>query len=249
VKNILAKAQLNVVKEFTPANTLLAFDFDGTLASINQDPRAAQLRASTRRALAAVAARYPTVVISGRARADVLARLETVPLRAVIGNHGLEPSPDAQKYRDAVKTWLPRLRAALDGREGVEIENKLYSLSIHYRHAKQRGAALDAILEAVAALNGEARVIAGKLVVNLLPTGAPDKGSALCALRRTLQTERMIYVGDDSTDEDAFKLRDSEQLLGIRIGRSANTQAAYYLTKQTDIDRFLENLLELPNVA
>jgi trehalose 6-phosphate phosphatase len=249
VKNILAKSQLDVVRGFTPGNTLLALDFDGTLASITRDPRAAQLRATTRRILAAVAERYPTVVISGRARADVLARLESVPLRAVIGNHGLEPSPEAQSYRAAVKTWLPRLRQSLDGREGVEIENKLYSLSIHYRRARLKRAALGAIREAVSALNGEAESIAGKLVINLLPRGAPHKGSALAALRRTFQTERMIYVGDDSSDEDAFKLQDSEQLLGIRVGRTTRTHAAYYLTKQTDIDRFLESLLQLQDVA
>jgi trehalose 6-phosphate phosphatase len=245
VKNILAKDQLAVVKRFALPNTLIAFDFDGTLAGITKDPRAAQLRATTRRTLAAVAARYPTVVISGRARADVLARLETVPLRAVVGNHGLEPSPDAPRYRTVVKAWLPLLREQLDGIQGVEIENKLYSLSIHYRRAKHKGQALAAIRQAVLALHGSARSIEGKLVINLLPADAPDKASALASLQASLKTDRTIYVGDDVTDEDAFKLLGAEQLLGIRVGRAANTQAPYYLTKQTDVDGFLKSLLAL----
>jgi trehalose 6-phosphate phosphatase len=185
------------------------------------------------------------VVISGRARADVLARLESVPLRAVIGNHGLEPSPDAPRYRTVVKAWLPVLREQLEALPGIEIENKLYSLSIHYRRAKQKSAALAAIRKAVTALEGSARAVEGDMVVNLLPSDAPDKGSALSSLQSSLQTERTIYVGDDGTDEDAFKLSGPEQLLGIRVGRSANTQAPYYLTKQTDVDGFLKSLLEL----
>jgi trehalose 6-phosphate phosphatase len=187
-------------------------------------------------------------VISGRARADVLARLESIPVRAVVGNHGLEPSADAQRYRTTVRGWLPLLREKLESRPGVEIENKLYSLSIHYRRAKLKSATLGAIRGAISALNGEARSIPGKQVINLLPTGAPDKGATLSALRDSVQAARTIYIGDDATDEDAFR-HASERLLGIKVGRSNQTHADYYLAKQTDVDRFLENLLELSDVA
>jgi trehalose 6-phosphate phosphatase len=247
VKNILVEAQLPVLQRCGAANTLLAFDFDGTLAPLDKDPRAAQLRAGTRRALAAVAERYPTVVISGRARADVLARLGGVATRAVIGNHGLEPSPDAQRYSAMLKTWLPTLRKELDERQGVEIENKLYSLSIHYREAKAKSAALAAIRGAVSALGSEATAIERKWVVDVLPAGAPHRGSALSALRRSLQAESALYVGEDAADDQAFTPRadePDEPLLEVHVGRGGHSKANYYLAAQSDIDRLLKSLLD-----
>jgi trehalose 6-phosphate phosphatase len=244
VKNILAKAQLATLTQFANDNTLLALNFDGTLAPLVKDPRAARVREATRRSLARVAERYPTVVISGRARADALARLERVPLRAIVGNHGLEPSPDAQRYHGMVNTWLPQLREQLEQLAGVEIENKLYSVTIHYRRAKSRAAALRAIRAAAGTLK-DARVVFEQEAVNLLPADAPNKGSTLCALRKQLATERAIYLGDDTTDEDAFTSDAPSRLLGIRVGRSNRSKAPFYLAKQADVDRFLKCLLLL----
>ena len=245
MKNILAKAQKPTLKRFASSETLLALDFDGTLASSSKEPRSAQLRAATRRVLAAVAARYPTVVISGRTRADVLARLEGVPLRAVIGNHGLEPSPEAQSYRAIVKGWLPTLRAQIESEQGVEIENKLYSLTIHYRRSKAKRRALTAIRRAVAALGDGARTIECKQAVNVLPAGAPNKTDALLAQQDSLATKTAIYLGDDIADDPVLGSGDPSKLLSVHVGRAANTNAGYYLPKQTDVDRFLASLLEL----
>lgn len=245
MKNILAKAQKPTLKRFASGNTLLVLDFDGTLAALTKEPRSAQLRAATRRMLAAVAARYPTVVISGRARADVLARLEGVPLRAVIGNHGLEPSPEAQNYRALVKSWLPLLRTELEAQQGVEIENKLYSLSIHYRRSKAKRLALNAIARAVASLGSGARSLNGKQVVNVLPAGAPNKIEALIAQQQSLSARHAIYIGGDVTEDVAFSADNASQLLGVHVGRAANTNNNYYLPKQTDVDRLLASLLEL----
>jgi trehalose 6-phosphate phosphatase len=141
VKNILAKGERSKLEGFVTKQTLLAFDFDGTLAPIVKDPRAAQLRKRTLRLLTKLAERYPTAVISGRPRADVLARLNGARVQEVIGNHGLEPSPDAPSYHAIVKRWLPNLRESLQDMQGVEIENKLYSLSIHYRLRRARSRA------------------------------------------------------------------------------------------------------------
>ena len=245
MKNILAKAQKPTLKRFANSETLIALDFDGTLTASSKEPRSAQLRAATRRMLAAVAARYPTVVISGRARADVLARLEGVPLRAVIGNHGLEPSPEAQSYRATVKSWLPNLRAQLESEQGIEIENKLYSLSIHYRRSKAKRRALSAIRRAIAELGDAARALEGKQVVNLLPAEAPNKTEALLAQQDSLSTKAAIYLGDDIAGDPVFGSGDPSKLLSVHVGRAANTNAGYYLPKQTDVDRFLASLLEL----
>lgn len=245
MKNILAKRELNRLSQFVSPNTLIAFNFDGALAPLSRDPRVAQLRKSTLRLLNQLATKYPTAVISGRPRADVLARLNGAPVRAVVGNHGLEPSPDAPRYHDMVRGWLPRLRTTLTEQQGVEIENKLYSLSIHYRRARSKTAAHAAISAAIAELGPQARVVPGKLVLNLLPAEAPSKGTALLGLRSTLQAPHALFVGDDLSDEAVFATEQpDDNLIGVRVGRTSHSSASHYLSTQADIDQLLKRLLE-----
>jgi trehalose 6-phosphate phosphatase len=243
VKNILGKRELSKLGEFVTPDTLVAFDFDGTLAPLSRDPRAAQLRKSTARLLARVAQRYPTAVISGRARGDLLARLSGANVRAVVGNYGIEPSPEAPRYHALVKEWMPVLREALQDLQGIELENKLYSLTIHYRRSRAKTRARAIIDQAVAKLK-DAQVIEGRLLVNVLPANAPNKGSTLIDLRTSLNAEHAVFVGDDQSAEDVFT-NQQEHVLGIRVGRASNSNASHYLAKQADIDALLKRLLEL----
>jgi trehalose 6-phosphate phosphatase len=245
VKNILAQGEVEALDRFVTRGTLLAFEYDGALAPISKDPRAAQVRKRTLRLLAEVAQHYPTAVISGRTRAELLARLNGAPVRAVIGNHGLEPSPDAPSYHALVRQWLPVLRDSLDGQQGIELENKLYSLSIHYRHARAKSVARSLIEAAITKLGNTAAANDGKQVVNIVPANAPDKGSALLALRRSMSADNAVFVGDEVTAENVFRGDDASRVLGIRIGRSASSGASHYVAKQSDIDRLLQHLLEL----
>lgn len=222
----------------------MAFDFDGTLAPIVAEPRRARMRARTRRLLKAVAQRYPCVVISGRSRADVSSLIARVPIWHVSGNHGLEPWGEDAAYVARIRDWLVRLRGALEGVEGVVIENKRFSLSIHYRNARAKRSARAAIKAAVGRLRG-ARVIGGHEVVNVVPRGAPHKGVALERSRRLLVCDTAIYVGDDETDEDVFAAARLDRLLGIRIGSNEPSRARYRLKDQREIDAFLQALLAL----
>ena len=243
MKNILGKRELSKLGEFVTPDTLVAFDFDGTLAPLSRDPRAAQLRKSTARLLGRVAERYPTAVISGRPRADVLARLSGAKVRVVVGNYGIEPSPEAPRYHALVKKWMPILRDALQDLQGVELENKLYSLTIHYRRSRAKTRARAIIDQAVAKLD-DARAIEGRLLINILPSTAPNKSSTLINLRTALNAEHAVYVGDDQSAEEVFKAQ-KESLLGIRVGRATGSNASHYLAKQADIDSLLKRLLEL----
>jgi hypothetical protein len=69
--HILAKRHVSRLSEFASSNVILAFDYDGTLAPLAPDPEFAPMRSKTGRLLRAVAQRYPSVVIPGRARADL----------------------------------------------------------------------------------------------------------------------------------------------------------------------------------
>jgi trehalose 6-phosphate phosphatase len=242
MRTILAADNREILRQYAASRVLVAFDYDGTLAPIVDDPTCAPMRSVTRTLLNKLCLRYPCAVISGRGRGDVSAYLGSLPIFAVVGNHGMEPGADLGRARRLVRRWRAHLSARLADYSGVLVEDKELSLSIHYRAAPRKRRSLAAIHDAIAGLPS-ARIIAGKYVVNLLPEGAAHKGLALQRLRRRAHCDTAIYVGDDQTDEDVFGHPSPWPLLGIRVGRSRTTGAAYYIRDQEQIDVLLRVLL------
>lgn len=243
LQDALSQAGKALVREHMQWRPVLAFDFDGTLAPIVTDPDRAALPASTMERLERLAARIPCVVVSGRARSDVLSRLGGLPIAEVVGNHGSEPWLDTETLREPIRQWLPVFHQHLGHLPGVFIEDKGCSLSIHYRHAKD-GAQAVATTHDVARQLGVDRIIPGKCVLNLLPAGAMHKGAGLCRAMETLQKTRALYVGDDDTDEDVFRLAPRPTVLGIRIEYSEHTLADLFLDGQPEIDKLLDLLCQ-----
>jgi trehalose 6-phosphate phosphatase len=247
MKHILNAASREVVAEVCDSKVLLGFDFDGTLAPITHAPEDAQMGLITGELLAQVAALYPSIVISGRSRSDVRARLGDASVWEVVGNHGAEPWPGdrglERSVLDVVDGWFCTLADLARRAPGVEVEYKRYSISIHYRRARFKAVARSAIENAAAELSG-ARVIRGKQVVNLVPIGVPHKGEALERSRRSLGCDAVLYVGDDETDEDVFAHADPARMVSIRVGRRWTSRAVYHLKKQSEIDALLELLIE-----
>jgi trehalose 6-phosphate phosphatase len=244
VRNIFSRANRDVIRQFARSRVLLAFDYDGTLAPIVREPTQAVMRASTRALLEDTARFYPCVVISGRAQQDALGRLKGVSTLEVFGNHGVEPWQVSDRFRQEVRRWRPVVERHVLGLPGVHIEDKLFSIAIHFRQSRQKRRARTAIRRATALL-GDVRVIPGKQVINVLPQGAPHKGMALEKARARLGCDTALYVGDDETDEDVFGLDQPGQLLTIRVGRKKTSAAAYYIPSQRDIDVLLRTLLHL----
>lgn len=243
MRYLLAEGNHAALKRFAVPGTLVALDFDGTLAPIVRDRDRAALRPSTRKLLAELAVRYPCMILSGRARSDLRERLCGTGINAVIGNHGIEPWSASATLENTVRRWLPLLRDKLGHLRGVDIENKRFSVAVHYRHAENSEQARRAIAATAETLD-KVRLIGGKQVVNILPARAPHKGTALERHLTRSRCQRAIYVGDDDTDEDAFALADRRQILGVRIGRNRDSLAEYYLRRQPEIDRFIRLLLE-----
>jgi trehalose 6-phosphate phosphatase len=246
--DILALRNQPVLERYASTNLLVAFDYDGTLAPIVSTPDRAHMRPLTRRLLKRVATRYPCVVISGRSRDDLVQRLRDIPVVHVSGNHGLEPWAEEPRYIRQVQRWVQQLSPQLAPHRGIVIENKTYSISIHYRAARNKLQALRVIDCAIRALRGVRR-LGGRLVVNLLPAGAPTKGIALERARRLLVCDAALYVGDDETDEDVFGVINSNRLLSIRVGADARSRAKYCLKHQGEIDRLLRRLAALRSHA
>lgn len=225
------------------SNALLAFDFDGTLAPIVEDRDAARMPASTESLLECLTTLFPCAVISGRARDDVAARLGRARVHHVIGNHGLEPGTDLEVLRAVVLRARRTLERAIQGWPGVEIEDKAFSLAVHYRHAPLAEQARDHVHAAIATLGAGVRLVPGKLVANVIPAYGPNKADALARVRLFERADAALYVGDDATDEDVFARSAADRVLGVRVGRAAASAAEYLLERQSDIDRLLEILV------
>ncbi len=242
MKPILADEHIQELRRWSRSRVLVAFDFDGTLAPIVAEPNAAKMRSGTAALVAAVAAVYPCAVISGRHRLDVAQRLPGSREVVVVGNHGFGFVPGGEDSHSRVVRWRRRLQIALAGLEGVQVEDKICGLAIHYRRATNKRAARVAILAVARRLRG-ARLLPGKQVIDVLPDAPINKAVALDWLCQQNGYDRAVYVGDDRTDEDVFSLT-SRRLLSIRVGRRIGSAARFYIPDQRAIDRLLRALIE-----
>ena len=225
---------------------MCAFDFDGTLSPIVQHPDQAGMRARTRNLLGRLAALYPCVIVSGRARADVLGKLGGANVARVIGNHGAETEAATRTSRRRVERWKTALERQLGSLPGLWMEDKGISLAVHYRQSPRKAEARRLVLAAARKLP-DVRVFGGKQVVNLVPISAPHKGDALAAERDRLGCNWVLYVGDDENDEDAFAL--DGNIVSVRVGRKQRSHASYYLRTQSEIDDLIALLVRLHKPA
>lgn len=238
---LLSRASRALLRQLAQEQLLCAFDFDGTLSPIADHPERAVLRVRTRNLLRRLAALYPCAIISGRARADVLDKLRGLNVARVIGNHGAETEA-ARKPHRRVEQWKAVLQLELARIQGVWVEDKGFSLAVHYRQSSQKIEARRRILAAACKLK-HARVFGGKQVVNIVMDQAPHKGDALSAERDRLGCNWVLYVGDDDNDEYAFALRGN--IIPVRIGWKHRSHARYYLRTQAEIDELIARLVAL----
>lgn len=246
MKRLMTDEGLKVLEAFCLTHTLFAFDYDGTLAPICDHPDNAEMRESTRTLLKKLTQYVPVAVISGRKRSDVEQFLPA-GIDFIIGNHGVEGLPSGTDTIDTAKNaclqWKSALKKDLINSDDVWLEDKTYSLSLHYRKATDKKKARTQLLEAVSSLTPPPRIVLGKFCINIMPAGAPHKGVALLELMLKSGTRCAVYLGDDDNDEDVFSLSE-ENLLTIRIENSINSGALYCLNTQLEIDDFLVKVLE-----
>ncbi len=245
---LMDRVGLAALRSFIDAGTLLAFDLDGTLAPIVADPSGIAIPASVREKMSCLCAMTKVAILTGRGREDACSFLGFQP-SMVVGNHGAEGLPGwaerEREFRDLCAGWKQQLQPYLAGASsGIVLEDKGFSLSLHYRNASCRDGAFTAIMEAIGALVPAPERISGKFVENVVPRGAPRKGHALLEIMRQLGTPRALFVGDDATDEDVFRLRYAG-IFGVRVGADSPTAAGYYLNDQGEIDRLLREVIDI----
>jgi trehalose 6-phosphate phosphatase len=203
---------------------LAAFDFDGTLAPIVDDPDSARAQHGAAAALAELARRLGKVaIITGRpAKVAVeYGRLAGVEGIVVLGQYGRErwengtlDSPEAPPGVAEARVKLPKLIESAP--EGVAIEDKGHALAVHTRRAAEPEVALERLRSLVAALAERTGLTMepGRFVLELRPPGM-DKGAALRALVAELGSTAVLYAGDDLGDLAAFDAVDALRAEGV----------------------------------
>lgn len=240
----------------------LFLDYDGTLSPIVRDPGKAVLSLRMRGRLEALskAGRCRIAVISGRALEDIRRRVGIAGI-TYGGNHGLEVEgpegkfryPVPEKARRALDDVRGKLEKALSTIPGTFLEEKGMTLTVHLRKVK-RGELLiaaHAVSEATRSYRmcGEIVVRPGKEAFEIRPSVEWDKGKTVLWLleKSTVaggEPPWPLCVGDDRTDEDAFRvIRDRG--LTVFVGAPRQTKARYYLRNVGEVAAFLGRLARI----
>lgn len=240
---------------------VLLLDFDGTLAPIVERPELAALPGPTRAALERLLA-HPGVdvaIVSGRALADVreLARLPGI---AYAGNHGMEIDGaglrrvhlEAAAARPHLETLVATLGPELAAVRGALLEDKGLTLTVHHRlvERSQVPRVRHLVLAAAAPLPG-LRVTEGKEVLEVRPAVEWDKGRAVEFLLDSLDPPPgapVIYLGDDTTDEDAFRAvrgwREGGESVLVAESQPSDTAAASLARDPAEVGVLLARIAE-----
>jgi alpha,alpha-trehalose-phosphate synthase [UDP-forming]/trehalose-phosphatase len=227
-------------------NLFLFLDYDGTLTPIVRTPEKAVLSEDMRSIIRMLKERMPVAIVSGRGLDDVKERVG-LPDIIYAGNHGAEiwdgeklvVSPELGDNKRILEQIIREMREALSSVRGVIIEEKGITASIHYRKVQSRdlGKVFDIFWSTAERYKDLFRITSGKKVFEIRPYGIWNKGDAVKWIIKNLGKDRMpIYIGDDVTDEDAFKILRGRGI-GISVGRSE--EADYYLRNQKEVKRFL----------
>jgi len=221
---------------------LVASDYDGVLAPLVGDPSAAVPLPGVAAALQRLAAHDDVVValVSGRGVADLRAVSGFEGPYRWIGSHGAEYggplTAELAGRRDVLAERLAPLVAAVPG---ARLEVKPASVAVHVRQVTDRAAAAALLAQADAAADPFLTKKPGKEVLELAVTDA-DKGSALLRLRDDLGAAATVYLGDDRTDEDAFRVL-SPGDLAVKVGEG-ETAARYRVADPAAVVVLLETL-------
>ncbi|PIN18945.1 Trehalose-phosphatase [Handroanthus impetiginosus] len=247
---------------------VMFLDYDGTLSPIVDDPDRAFMSEAMRATVRKLARYFPTAIVSGRCRDKVYSFVRLAELYYA-GSHGMDikgPSKGS-KYKKGAQAvlfqpaseYLPMIdevyKALLEvtkGTPGAKVENNKFCVSVHFRCVDEKkwselAKQVGSVLEGYPNL----RLTQGRKVLEIRPTIKWDKGKALEFLLESLGYANCtnvfpVYIGDDRTDEDAFKvLKERGQGFGILVSKTPkDTNASYSLQEPSEVMAFLRRLVD-----
>ena len=255
----------DIEQRLTGKTPAVFLDYDGTLTPIVDRPEDATISESMQEAVRGLAERCVVCVVSGRDR-QVVQELMGLDNLIVAGSHGFDIwSPDegtiehgaGTGFEDLIAEVEERLENETSGIEGASVEPKKASVAVHYRLVSEgeQQKIKDTVDDLLAERPDELKMTPGKMVYEVQPKIDWDKGKAVLYLLETLELDRddvvPMYLGDDTTDEDAFGAlsETSSGGIGIFVGHADDpevagrtTAADYVLNTVREVEQFLDKL-------
>ncbi|MDF9797468.1 trehalose 6-phosphate phosphatase [Catalinimonas alkaloidigena] len=235
---------------------LFFFDFDGTLAPIVDKPEKAALTDENRVLLQKLADTYKVAIVSGRDRLDIENKVNLANLYYA-GSHGFDIAgpddlnhqyPEADEILPELESVSNSLKELFKDEEFVKIEKKKFAIAVHHRGASS--ALVNEVEDKVKEKISQSENLKwdkGKSIIEIKPAVNWNKGKAVLWIMDELDMSAEkclpIYLGDDTTDEDAFKeLRD----IGVSVmieDHEQKTHAQYGLNDQKQVAEFIKQIL------
>ncbi|KAL1204224.1 Trehalose-phosphate phosphatase B [Cardamine amara subsp. amara] len=247
---------------------VMFLDYDGTLSPIVEDPDKAYITHEMKEVVKDVALNFPTAIVTGRSIDKVRSFVKLNEIYYA-GSHGMDIEGPANEnsYSQSnqgvlfqpAREFLPMIEKVVKILEektkwipGAMVENNKFCLSVHFRRVDEKmWPALAEQVKSVLLDYPKLNLTQGRKVLEIRPTIKWDKGQALKFLLKSLgfgNSEEVlpVYIGDDRTDEDAFKvLRERGQGFGILVSKvPKDTNASYSLQDPSQVKEFLKRLVE-----
>lgn len=222
---------------FSRKRIIFFLDYDGTLTPIVSRPDLAVLSPAAREVLTELSRCCTVAIVSGRRREDV-EKLVGVSGLFYAGSHGFDIRgrdtamiyPEAARVIPLIETATKDVSRHTRAMKGVLVEEKTFSVAIHYRLAAEAIISdLRRIVEDAVGQHALLRILEGKKVFEIMPAVDWNKGRAVRWIMETLgigwQEATTVYIGDDTTDEDAFRTVRTRGI-GILVAQSDQESAA-----------------------
>jgi len=243
-----------IVERLSAQSHAICLDYDGTLTPIRPSPPEAVLSNDMRAAIVKLARQCPVAIVTGRALSEAREMVNVDLIYAA--SHGFElqfPAEAAEShaaaeaFHKAIAETATTAETGASDIGGVMIERKPFSTAVHFRLTKP--ADMPRVRALIAELEQQypdLRVLHGKKVCEFQPRIDWNKGRAVLLVADRLRVPRrgLLYIGDDVTDEDAFKAIRPDGI-GILVSESAReTDAHYHLRDPDEVRAFLKRLAD-----
>ncbi|WP_224270692.1 trehalose-phosphatase [Haloprofundus salinisoli] len=209
---------------------LLCLDFDGTLAPIVDDPEEATITPTNAELVERLRESHGVklAVVSGRGLEDVRDRVDVKDV-TYAGNYGIETDygdgdievhPEAEAAEPVVEKVRTRLEDELADEEGVAVEDKRWTTTVHFRRAEDRAEEVTERVEDVVDEHGDDRLVtaSGRAIVEIKPDVKTSKGAVVDAFAADAEGYLPMYVGDDVGDRSAFETIASAGGVSVYVG-------------------------------